>query len=210
MEALSCAKSWCSYSSKTFVPNAKFIEVLFQMLGASEEYFGKAVTILKRLLSKNFFAKALEQMSFAEAYKGIPEQDMAFLRSVIQLMWNMRPVFVNHCQQDFTEEDDEKSFPRKYCSLLVTLCSNYEIFLIENSEQSQQLITLLKDSATAKNLRLAIMSLECWYQVHETITTRFLDIQGAEQGEDNEAFLANHMHLFTMFQEIIPFLLVSC
>lgn len=73
-------------------------------------------------------------MSFAEAMKGISSQDMAFLRSVIQIMWNMRPVFVEHCQRDFTEDEDEKSFPRKFCSLLVTFCSNYEVFLIENSE----------------------------------------------------------------------------
>jgi hypothetical protein len=158
------------------VPNPKFIETLFNLLNSSELYFGKAITIMKRLLTTNYFAKALEQMSFAEAFKGIPEQDMTFLRSLIALLWNLRPVFVEHCQRDFTEEEDEKSFARKYCSLLVTLCSNYEIFLIENSEHSRQLITLLKDSASANNLRLAVQSLECWYQVYETVTTRFLDV----------------------------------
>lgn len=102
-------------------------------------------------------------MSVAEAFKGIPEKDLTFLRSIVHFLWNHRATYVEHCKRGFTEEEDEKTFARKYLSLLVTLCSNYEILLIENSEQSQMLITLLQDSAQAQNLRLAIQSLECWY-----------------------------------------------
>lgn len=131
------------------MPNDKFIELLFTLLGSSEIFFGKCVTILKRLLSYNSFAKALEQMSMAEILKGIPEKDLTFLRTIVQFLWTHRPTFVQYCKQGFTEESDENPFARKYLSLLVTLVSNYEVLLIENSEQSQILITILKDSASA-------------------------------------------------------------
>jgi hypothetical protein len=94
---LSCAKSWCGYSTQTFVPNERFIQLLFSLLSSSEAFFGKAVTILKRLLSNSQYAKALEQMSVAEAFKGFPEKDMAFLRSTIFYIVNLRGMFAEAC-----------------------------------------------------------------------------------------------------------------
>jgi hypothetical protein len=133
------------------------------LVSTSEVFFGKAITILKKLLSVSKYAKALEHMSIVEAFRGFPEKDMQFLRSVIFFMNSIRNIFISECSKQFTEEEDEKIFARKFCSLLITLCANYEIFLIEKSENSQSLFTLLKDCAESKNLRIAIQSLEFWY-----------------------------------------------
>jgi hypothetical protein len=139
-------------------------------------------------LSNSKYAKALEQTSLEHALKGLPEKDMAFLRSTIHYISTLRSHFVEQCSQDFSEDEDEKVFARKYCSLLICICSNYEIFIIEKSEQSQQLFTLLKDCASARNLRITVQSLDFWYQFHETITTRLIDAV-KERGGDMAAFL---------------------
>jgi hypothetical protein len=107
------------------------------LVSTSEVFFGKAITILKKLLSVSKYAKALEHMSLVEAFRGFPEKDMQFLRTVICFMNSFRNIFISECSKQFSEEEDEKIFARKFCSLLITLCANYEIFLIEKSENSQ-------------------------------------------------------------------------
>jgi hypothetical protein len=137
-------------------------------------------------------------MSLDQAIKGFPEKDMTFLRSTIHYISSLRNLFAEACNQDFTEDEDEKVFARKYCSLLICICSNYEIFMIEKSEQSQQLFTLLKDCVSARNLRITVQSLDFWYQFHETITTRLIDVH-KERGADMADFFRKNEHLFQMF-----------
>jgi hypothetical protein len=45
--------------------------------------FGKAVDIVKILLSRSRYVKALEHMSMEEAFKALPEVDTKFLSELV-------------------------------------------------------------------------------------------------------------------------------
>lgn len=76
------------------------------------------------------------------------------------------------------------------------LCSDYELLLINQSDEATTLFTLMKDCAKSQNQRIAINSLDFWICFYETITTR---IENLKQYE----------HLFTQFQEISQLLLIA-
>jgi hypothetical protein len=57
-EALIAAKAWCKFSTHTFVPNQRFISHIFSML-QNDEYFPKAVNIIRKLLCVSKFVKAV-------------------------------------------------------------------------------------------------------------------------------------------------------
>jgi hypothetical protein len=136
----------------TFIPNEKFNNLILKLVSSSEAYFGKAITILKKLLSVSKYAKALEHKSLQETLKGFPEKDMTFLITLIQYLASMRQLFITESNKQFNEDDDEtKPFARKFCDLITVLCSNFELLLIQENEVSNQLFTLLKDCARAQN-----------------------------------------------------------
>jgi len=83
LEALGAAKRWCKYSNRTFVPNQKFIQLIFQIIENDYQMFSKAVSVLKMLLIESQFVKALENNSEALAFQIIPEVDKTFLQSII-------------------------------------------------------------------------------------------------------------------------------
>ena len=70
--------------------------------------------------------------------------------------------------------------------MVTVLCSDYELLLINPSDEATTLFNLMKDCAKAQNQRIAIQSLDFWACFYETITTR---IENLKQYE----------HLFTQF-----------
>lgn len=152
LEALSAAKEWCNFSSETLVPNELFIQAIFQIIENSRPLFSKAMSILKKLLVVSRYAKALEHMSIKEAFTSMPDKDKTFLQSLVMFLTRNRDNFVSECQKPFSE-DDEDDFPyaRKFCSLLTVLCSNYELLLVQQTQEQASLFRLLKDSAAATN-----------------------------------------------------------
>ena len=73
--ALSTAKYWCEYSSKTFIPNDNFITSLFVIINNGDLTSFKVFKIFKKLLFKSKYAKILESSSFEQAFSDIPEKD---------------------------------------------------------------------------------------------------------------------------------------
>jgi len=69
LEALGAAKTWCRFSTNTFVPNQEFIQVIFQMIEGDQQMFGKAINVVKKLLNESTFVKALEHNSETEAFR---------------------------------------------------------------------------------------------------------------------------------------------
>ena len=71
-EALGTAKHWTTYSSKTFIPHEQFNTILFNLLQnpptnlPNLNVYGKAVSIVKRLLEKSKYVKLLENTSSLE------------------------------------------------------------------------------------------------------------------------------------------------
>jgi hypothetical protein len=93
------------------------------------------------------------------------------------------------------DEDEDNIYGRKICSLLTTLCRNYEVLLVKPSEGSVQLFTLLKDAAMAKNLRIASSTIDFWEEFYETITTRLENLSQME-------------HLFSPYVDMVKIMLV--
>lgn len=84
----------------------------------------------------------------------------------------MRDNFVSETQKAFDEDEDEESpFARKFCNLVTVLCSDYEILLLQPTDEAKILFTIMKDSAQAVNQRIAIQSLDFWISFYETIKT---------------------------------------
>ena len=137
LEALTAAKSWCRFSTKTFVPNQDFIHVIFSMMENDQETFGKAISVVKKLLVESKFNKALEYNSESTAFSLIPEVDKQFLQAVVLYCINKRDVLVAETQKPFDEtKDEELPFARKFTSLLTVLCSDYELLLIRETNES--------------------------------------------------------------------------
>ena len=110
---------------------------------------------------------------------------------------SQRDNFVAETQKPFDQEaEEDEPFARKFCSLVTVLCSDYELLLINQSDEATTLFTLMKDCAKSQNQRIAITSLDFWICFYETITTR---IENLKQYE----------HLFTQFQEISQLLLIA-
>lgn len=140
LEALSAAKSWCTFSTLTFVPNESFVQLLFMLIEGDGELFGKAVGVLKTLLNASKYAKALDHSSEQEAFSSIPEGDRQFLQSIVVYFQRQRENYLAELRKPFNEDDDEQSpFARKLCSLLTCLCANYELLLIPRSEEASAL-----------------------------------------------------------------------
>ena len=83
LEALNAGKSWCKKSTKTFVPNQDFVQIVFQMMESDRECFKKAISVVKTLLIHSKNAKALENHSEQVAFSMIPDIDKQFLQSVV-------------------------------------------------------------------------------------------------------------------------------
>ena len=62
-EAMSTAKYWCEFSSKTFIPNEAFISHIFEILDTPSSSL-KVIKILRRLLIKSKYVKILENTTF--------------------------------------------------------------------------------------------------------------------------------------------------
>lgn len=63
MEALTTAKHWCNYSSRTFIPHEDFITNVVKLLD-NEEVYKKVINIIKVLLIKSKYVKLLENCKF--------------------------------------------------------------------------------------------------------------------------------------------------
>ena len=119
--------------------------------------------VLKKLLVVSRYSKALEHMSTKEAFTSIPEKDKQFLQQLIMFLARNRDNFVAQCQKPFSEdEEDDLPYARKFCTLVTVLCSNYELLLIQPTEESTSLFRLMKDCAGSQNQRIAIQSLDFW------------------------------------------------
>ena len=79
LEALSAGKSWCHFSTASFVPSQQFIATVFQLM--QTDSFSKVVKIIRKLLVVSKFAKSLQNTSKAEAITmaGMSEDDKRFL-----------------------------------------------------------------------------------------------------------------------------------
>jgi hypothetical protein len=51
VESLRAAKQWCMFSTKTLVPNQKFISTIFNLMNT--EMFSKSVNIITKLLTRS-------------------------------------------------------------------------------------------------------------------------------------------------------------
>ena len=148
------------------------------------------MSVLKKLLVVSRYAKALEHMSTKEAFTSIPEKDKAFLQSLVMFLERNRDNFVAECQKPFSEDDEDNvPYARKFCSLITVLCSNYELLLIQPTQESAALFRLMKDCAGSQNQRIAIHSLDFWESFYETITTTIENLK-------------EYAHLFKEFQEV--------
>lgn len=102
----------------------------------------------------------------------------------------LRDNFVTETQKPFNEEDDEdQPFARKFCGLVTVICSCYELLLIQPSEESSMLFTLMKDAAKSQNQRITTQSLDFWCDFYETLRDRLGD-------------LSQYGHLFTHYREV--------
>ena len=87
-------------------------------------------------------------------------------------------------------------YARKFCDLLTVLCSNYELLLIQPTQESAALFRLMKDCAGSQNQRIAIHSLDFWDPFAETITTTIPNLK-------------EYAHLFKEFQEVAQIVLCA-
>ena len=55
LEALIAAKSWCQFSTATFVPSPRFVELVFRLL--QTDLSAKAFNVVRKLLTVSKFAK---------------------------------------------------------------------------------------------------------------------------------------------------------
>lgn len=94
LEALSAAKSWCHYSSDTFVPNQHFVQQILGLL-QNPQYFSKAVNVIKKLLVVSKFTKALHNMSYEAAMKleGSSPDDKLFLEQIVVQLQGLSSTF---------------------------------------------------------------------------------------------------------------------
>lgn len=76
----------------------------------------------------------------------------------------------NKAANSLIDDEDAQNYAIKYANLLITLCCNYELLLIKESETSKVLFQLLLECGSAKNLRISQTSLEFWDEFKETIT----------------------------------------
>ena len=154
LEALSAAKYWCTYSSDTLVPNQQFIELIFNVIETQNHLFSKGVNILEKLLINYKNVKALDHMSEEVAFRPLPDQDLQFINLLVNFFFKNRQKFLELTQRQFDEEEElEESgkYARKFCQLLTTFCSNYEVFLIKQSTESESLFGMMKDCARSQN-----------------------------------------------------------
>lgn len=127
----------------------------------------------------------------------IPDTDKQFLQSITMYCRRQRENFVRETQKPFNEEDDEEQpFARKFCSLVTVICSDYELLLINPSDEATTLFEIMKDCAKSQNQRITVQSLDFWICFYETITTR---IENHKQYE----------HLFSQFKEVSQLLLLA-
>lgn len=68
------------------------------------------------------------------------------------------------------DDDDAYTFAYRYANLLLSLCKNYEILLLQGTETSKALFKLLIDCGTAKNLKISQISLDFWDEFKDTLT----------------------------------------
>ena len=76
------------------VPNADFIQIVFQLVESDAEMFGKAIGVIKKLLIESKYVKSLEHNSEAVAFSLIPDTDKQFLQSIVMYCVRQRDNFV--------------------------------------------------------------------------------------------------------------------
>lgn len=140
-ECLTACKYWCRFSTETLVPSPDFIELIFSLIGNQHELYFKAVNIIVILLSNYKRVKALSCVSVQSAMEPLPEQDQQFMQVLINYLVSNKEKFLAEANKQFDElEDDtniESKRTRKFTKLLVTLCSNYEVFLLNDVPETQ-------------------------------------------------------------------------
>ena len=77
------------------------------MMESDRETFGKAISVVKKLLIESNFVKALEHNSEELAFSTIPDTDKQFLQSVVMYCIRQRNNFLTETQKPFDEADDE-------------------------------------------------------------------------------------------------------
>jgi len=77
------------------------------MMESDRETFGKAISVIKKLLIESNFVKALEHNSEELAFSTIPDTDKQFLQSVVMYCIRQRNNFLTETQKPFDEADDE-------------------------------------------------------------------------------------------------------
>ncbi|CDW78104.1 transportin-serine arginine isoform a [Stylonychia lemnae] len=194
--ALSTAKHWCEYSSKTFIPNDNFISSLFLLINQGSLESLKVFKIFKKLLFKSKYAKILESSSFEQAFRDIPEKDQQFLHLIVEYLKNNRETFIQSGNLSL-EDDDAHTYAMKYTQLLMAICQNYEILLIRESDTSKVLFYLLLDNASCKNLKISQQTLEFWEEFKETIINTIEDLNKKE-------------YLFNPYVEVFKILITQC
>lgn len=103
-ETFSAAKYWCEYSSKTFIPHEGFIESIFKMLESEQPYL-KVIKIIKKLLIKSKYVKLLNNTSFDQAFKEIPEKDQKFLELIVSYLQKNRNLFIKSAKSDINDDE---------------------------------------------------------------------------------------------------------
>lgn len=113
-------------------------------------------------------------MSTEEAFKALPEIDSRFLQELVAYLSEQKPNIEIEFNRSYAEmeSDEENNYGKKICDLLSTLCRNYEILLIKPTDCSNQLFSLLKAAAMAKNKCIATSTIDFWDEFYETITNR--------------------------------------
>ena len=120
--ALSIAKSWSKYSKKTFRPHKKFVSNLLSFCSFKEELCVSALDCIEALLSANNNATKLKCMMTKVQFDFIKSRDKEFLSEVI--------IKLHETMEDFdTDTKEAKAFNK----LVATLCSQYEIIMIDES-----------------------------------------------------------------------------
>ena len=64
-EALSASKSWCHFSTSTFVIHPPFIQTIFRLM--QTDLFPKCVKVVKKLLTVSKFVKSLQHQAREDA-----------------------------------------------------------------------------------------------------------------------------------------------
>jgi len=123
---------------------------------------------------KSKYVKPLESVKLEEAFSYIPQGEKTFIDSIIKWLSEKEAVFKYAASQ--IGNDDAEQYAKAYTDILCTLCNNYETLLIEQSETSTKLFSLLICCSSAPNLRISHMTLSFWDDFKNTLFTYVPDL----------------------------------